>query len=965
MYFVLFFCFFTGLCSVLQGAATRKGAAADGDLPLSWTTSPGNLPKGTLQLEQPERTERPQTPRKDLHLRILLTDSLSNRKLDYAYVLLSDPQGRRHGGSSSENGLCILENITPGPYRLQTSLLGYKNLDMQVSLHADSTIVLKLSQEAYVLDDVVVTATESRRDGSASVIDQKAMQHLQPSSFTDLLELLPGNVAQGPVYGSSNFIRLREAANAPESEDYSIGSLGTLFVIDDVPVPTSSTLETVIGESGTYPNGTASSRFRENRGVDMRSISTDQIEQVEIVRGIPSAEYGDLTSGLVKIKRKMGGKDWNARFKADTRSKLFYIGKGLEFKERGLKMNLGVDYLDAKIDPRNRLENYKRATASFRLEKHWTGDVGDFVWNNSLDYGGNFDMEENDPDLDFTDDRYHRSSQSISWNQGLRFLPGNQDGFWKNMDLDLGLHHEFYKTEIKRLVQPNRPLPVPNSMEEGEHEASYLASKYTAYYTDEGRPFDLFLHISSDFEFNLPDWTNHVKTGIEYKYGKNFGDGPVFDLEYPLNPTTSLRPRAYKSIPGIHTLAFYVQDRSVVPVGSNRLEIMLGIRGNSLPGLSRKYAMRGKVYWDPRLNADWVFPALQVKGRPMQFSLGAGIGIQSKMPTLAHLYPDMIYNDLVEINYFHSNSEWRYILLKTFITDPTPYDIVPARNLKWEVRIDGSYAGNRLSVTYFRENMDNAFRSTVVPQLLHYTHYDITSIEPGFEGKPTAEQFAHYADTAISYYTTYGNNSSIRKQGVEFQFSSQRIEAIRTRFTFNGAWFRSFYGNNEPVFIYRSVIVDNEALPYIGLYEHDGDMRYEQFYTNLMIDTDIPRLGLGFSISLQCQWLQTHQTVRASEEPFAYMDLQGRMHPWTEACRQDMYLQYLDRNFASGVFVPQEEHFSMSVNLKVTKAFLQGKLRLALFVNGIAYCAPPYYVYGVEIKRRSTPYFGMELNFRI
>ena len=167
------------MCSVLQGAATRKGAAADGDLPLSWTTSPGNLPKGTLQLEQPERTERPQTPRKDLHLRILLTDSLSNRKLDYAYVLLSDPQGRRHGGSSSENGLCILENITPGPYRLQTSLLGYKNLDMQVSLHADSTIVLKLSQEAYVLDDVVVTATESRRDGSASVIDQKAMQHLQ------------------------------------------------------------------------------------------------------------------------------------------------------------------------------------------------------------------------------------------------------------------------------------------------------------------------------------------------------------------------------------------------------------------------------------------------------------------------------------------------------------------------------------------------------------------------------------------------------------------------------------------------------------------------------------------------------------------------------------------------------------------------------------------------------------------
>ena len=108
-----------------------------------------------------------------------------------------------------------------------------------------------------------------------------------------------------------------------------------------------------------------------------------------------------------------------------------------------------------------------------------------------------------------------------------------------------------------------------------------------------------------------------------------------------------------------------------------------------------------------------------------------------------------------------------------------------------------------------------------------------------------------------------------------------------------------------------------------------------------------------------------HQTVRASEDPIAYMDLQGQMHPWTEACMDDLYLQHLHQDFASGVFVPQKERFSMSANLKVTKSFLQEKLRLALFVNGIAYCAPPYYVYGVKIKRRNSPYFGMELNFRI
>ena len=44
-----------------------------------------------------------------------------------------------------------------------------------------------------------------------------------------------------------------------------------------------------------YVSGEASTDDRKrstvNRGVDMRSISTDGIEQVEIIRGIPSVEY--------------------------------------------------------------------------------------------------------------------------------------------------------------------------------------------------------------------------------------------------------------------------------------------------------------------------------------------------------------------------------------------------------------------------------------------------------------------------------------------------------------------------------------------------------------------------------------------------------------------------------------------------------------------------------------------------
>ena len=41
------------------------------------------------------------------------------------------------------------------------------------------------------LNEVVVTASESKRATSASIVDRTAMKHLQPSSFSDLMELVP------------------------------------------------------------------------------------------------------------------------------------------------------------------------------------------------------------------------------------------------------------------------------------------------------------------------------------------------------------------------------------------------------------------------------------------------------------------------------------------------------------------------------------------------------------------------------------------------------------------------------------------------------------------------------------------------------------------------------------------------------------------------------------------------------
>ena len=76
-----------------------------------------------------------------------------------------------------------------------------------------------------------------------------------------------------------------------------------------------------------------------------------------------------------------------------------------------------------------------------------------------------------------------------------------------------------------------------------------------------------------------------------------------------------------------------------------------------------------------------------------------------------------------------------------------------------------------------------------------------------------------------------------------------------------------------------------------------------------------------------------------------------------------MYLQHLVENYAGSYFDRMTVPFAMGVNLKATKEI--GKyINLALFVNRLLSFTPDYYRGAQLVRRSSTPYFGMEANFR-
>lgn len=816
------------------------------------------------------------------------------------------------------------------------------------SLRLDSAqqALLDSLERMFTIQEVVVTAEEKIERSSASVINKEAMQHIQPSSFTDILQTLPGGTTKDPNLTSTNTIRLREATNGSTSGEYDASSLGTSFVIDDAPVSTDANMQYVQSDA----SGADSKRSSVGAGVDMRTISTDDIEKVEIIRGIAGAEYGDVTSGVVKIERTSKPTPWRARFKADGFSKLLFFGKGLGWKDEQTVLNFGLDYLNAKADPTNTLENYQRITASVRLQQRWQAEDFRIRLQSHLDYTGSIDNDKIDPDIHRNrEDSYKSEYHKLSWNNTLRLHQA--DVPWWCFCVQANVSGELDRICQTRFVQLTTPKnPAIDNMQEGEATVSLLPYKYVAKHEVEGIPLNVFVRPKAEFFFDTWKLEHKASAGIEWRYAKNFGRGQIYDLSRPLNYSSSLRPRAYYDIPASNQLAWYIQDDISWPIHEHfGLDLNIGLRGTSLLGLGSQYTINGKCYLDPRANIGFNFPFSKGK-----FYVAAAIGQHTKMPTLLQLSPNMLYMDLqaTDIAIAPTDTTMR---IYTHIVNPTNYELQPSRNLKWEVRAGFDINKHKLSITYFEEDMRNAFRS-----MMQVEAFDYTISENAY-------------DRLLTYSMT-SNGSRIYKQGVEWQYQSPRIKAICTRFTLNGAWLRTVYSNSERMYstekspgVVNGVNVQDH---YIGLYNWTEGYIRESLNSNLVADVYIQRIGLTVSATLETTIYTASKTLEKNGVPEAYISSKdGQLHPYDAVAAQDPILKTLIFDYNSGLFIRRTVPFEGYLNLRVQKSITKFA-NIALYVNRLLDILPDYEVSGangsmVTIHRTASPYFGMEINLNI
>nr|WP_314692080.1 TonB-dependent receptor [uncultured Prevotella sp.] len=887
---------------------------------------------------------------------IVVTDKNTKESVIMANCSL-DPLGSFN--VTDIDGKAVFQKVPTGTFTLKVSYVGYETYTTTFKVEKDLTVNVQLVPTSLALKEVVVTAKQNASGAStSSIIGRQAIDHLQASSLADIMQLIPGKEMGNVDMTQKSNLQLRTLRNNNTS------AFGSSIVVDGVP----------ISNNGLLTQGQFSSTAF--TGTDLRQIAADNIDNVEVIRGIPSAEYGDLTSGLVVVHSKVGVTPWQIKAKVNPAMTNASLTKGFSLNKAGI-INVNLDYAKAWGDPRQKTRSYDRYTFnlgySYDLSKRWHTET-------KLRLLSSQDWSGNDPDAiqDGTETKNKTVIVGLTHNGRISL----DKLFMRSLNYTLGLSYGGTDNVQTAFVPVSTGLlPILTSKETGYFNVPWKTQSYKATGRTESRPGNLFAKINDTFYFKAGKTRQNFKVGAEYRYDWNSGKGYYNDNDLlPLQPNSNGRPRAFNDVPGLHQIAAYAEDNFLWNINKiNRLRANLGLRFTAMQPFSNV----ATTSLSPRLNLSLsVTPWLDIRG---------GIGMNSKTPGLAYLYPDTKYDDRVAANYFPQSDPSAQLLVYHTQVYKVDYskNLKNATTTKVELGVDFKLkGGRRLSILAYRDRTPNGFESLgeffVYPYSI-FTQVQGLNITPG---QATTIDYTNPYRTFNGYMTTgaVGNTNTSINKGLEFDFELGEIRPLHTSFFFSGAYSETkTYSTGRNTEAVKAALLPTSyssysVTPFRVVYPSGQDYeKYRRFLNTLRVVTNIPALKMVASFTAQAIWYDWHTSFTANKNPIGYFGADLIEHPIT-ADMMSGFLGMDGQYYASrptGVDVVAINDLTLRVSdNKPSKSpiewNLQGRLTkqlsnfggLSLYVNNMIYYEP--YLTGnnsLTLSQRNTGKFsfGVEL----
>ena len=895
--------------------------------------------------------------------------------------------------STELDGTYLLKNVEPGKTSIAIQFVGMETIDTLVNLApgVTHTFNFTMKETNFRLSEVTVLAEQSKAgEATASNISRQAIDHLQAATIKDVMQLLPGATLQNSNMSVANNIYIRtiaptstsrSATTATDDAHANMNSLGTAVIMDGAALSNNANMQLLSGTmQGANSNvGVGSTPAA---GVDLRGISTDNIESVEVIRGIPSAQYGDLTSGAVIIKTKAGKEP--LRIKANLNPYTYSVSasKGMQLGEKGGALSISGDYAYDARQQEMAHQYYQR----FTLRGLWTKTFFDRLsTNTSLDLKFRKDTREKNPDDERSQIAYGADEIGFRLNSNGSYSTPDA-GWLKRLSYTLSFSYAD-KQSYRESMLSNAYAPYLMSSTDGSvltnipglkiydkegkeitnipvgeesYYGTYLPYSYFSRYDIYGKELNFQASVKAHFNKRWENSSNSILVGVDYKTDGNLGRGTVYNISTPPQSNSSssaYRPRAFKDIPFINQLSVYVEDVFSHSFGNHELKLTAGARFDQI---------NSKNILTPRFNAS--FEIL-----PRTLFVRGGWGVLAKAPTSLYLYPQEAYYEFVNYNTLGDDklpADQQLLLGTTRVFKTENPDLKIARNTKSEVGFDLKFNGGKmgLSVTGFHEELKNGYSmGTDLYSGFHLIPYvTYKNLQKDAQGRYTLE--VDEVNNIFVSHTTPMNSLSTVNKGIEYELNLGRIDAIRTSINVNGAYMHVKKVNNNHT--YSSGTSANNLEHHIGVYEKGVSRNLnEVFNTTFRFTHNIPQVGFVVTLAAQANWFTKTWTEYGNDTMFQYyIDYKdGKVKDFLPSMKDDPEFANLFETPNERRFIKEKYDPYVIFNINVSKE-IGDFLTASFFANNIFNTRPLYErkMYpGSYLELGMPTFFGFDLKINI
>ena len=796
-----------------------------------------------------------------------ITDEETQKPIEFASILMKE---NGLWAITGADGSFHIKNIPAGKVVLTIQCLGYATRQIALDINKDiPRLRINLKQENLKLDEVTVTAKRKDNESTTSyTIDRAALDQQQLLNVSDIATLLPGGKTVNATLMSDNRIALRSG-----SQEKGSPSFGTAIEVDGMRLDNNATA----GETA---------------GASTRTISSSNIESIEIVTGIPSVEYGDLSNGVVKVNTRKGKSPFIVEGKLNQHTQQIALNKGFDLGSRSGVLNASFEHARSfsnaasphtayqrNILSLNYMNIFMRETTPLTLNIGLTGNIGGY-------------NAEADPDNELDDysksrDNNLRAHFELNWLLNKKWIT--------NLSLRGSLSTADRKSEDYTHTNSATTLANLHAMEEGY----FIATNYdsnpnapiilgpTGYWHvkqfNDSKPINGSLRLKADWTRRFDKMMSRLMLGAEYTGSRNNGQGSYYD---DLRYAPTWREYRYDDLPSLNNIALYAEEKVSIPTSKlSTLEITAGLRDDITIINGSEYGTVSSL--SPRFNGRYTFWKNRRKRVVSELVLHAGWGKSVKLPSFQVLYPSPSYYD---IEVFRSPSTANNTTVSAWYTRPSKALYNP--DLKWQytnqtdIGIEMNIKCTRVSLSAFHHRTYNPYMATTEYTPFSYYYTPVSALEGltiPTDGRTytidptTGTVTVSSADGSSAvvpnnerrFYlsnTRYINASPLDRYGLEWIIDFKQFKALNTSLRFDGNY---YYYKSEDETLFASMHNSNtkmtgtgEPYQYIGWYRGTNGTSTAQtsiangaisktLNLNTTITTHIPKIRLIMALRIE------------------------------------------------------------------------------------------------------------------